>query len=365
MGKRMPIYGWGAPLGGLIALIFGQRDAALMLVAGWMAASVCTFSAFDALRRAAAGAMSDEKLGRMARSALLTLIPAAVLLGFAEISRDTKMILAAALVLTIPRCAQAILEAKGDRVSLILTDVLTAIAVSAALLSASTARERGIACILAAALPALLSLAFILPVLINGWKLSGAFFREIPLALLRNLPWPLLASGIAWMATGGALTRDRAEMAAGFLIGCLILELTRPMFRRRDGEGMGQRLSVAMAALLASAGGFLLAETVQGGFSMAWDALILILPALGCSLWVYGPAHWETILAGGLLILPPAGVALAGFLGRQVPEHLILPGCCALALAVCCLMASDWGRLHRQIRANRMRRRARKRAARR
>lgn len=361
MGKRMQIYGWGAPLGGLVALIFGGWDAALMLIAGWLAAGICTFSGFDALRRAAAGAMSDEKLGRMARSALLTLLPAAVLLGLAPLEQNAKHILGAALILMIPRCAQAILEAKGDRVSLTLTDVLTAIAVGAALLGGSTARERELACLLAAALPALLSLAFTLPVWAKGWKLSGAPFREIPLALLRNLPWPILSAAIAGLYTGGTFVCQERGLAAGFIVGCLILELTRPMFRRQDREGMGQCLGVALAALAFTAAGWGFGAARRDS-TLAVDALILILPALGGSLWVYGPARWEKILAGGLLILPPAGLAAARFLNRSLPEDAILPGTCALALIVCILMASDWGLLFRRVRAQRMRRKAQRRA---
>lgn len=361
MGKRTQIYGWGAPLGGLIALFFGQRDAALMLISGYLAAGICTFAGFDALRRAVAGAMSDEKLGKMARSSLLTLIPAAVALRIAQIPLDTKFILSASLILMIPRCAQAILEAKGDRVSLILTDVLTAIAMSAALLGSSTAREQGLGCIWAAILPALLSLAFALPILARGWKLSGAFFREIPLALLRNLPWPILAAGIAWLYTDGTLVCEETGLAAGFLAGCLILELTRPLFRYRNREGMGQRLGIALAALILSTAGWIFGALLENP-TLAKDALMLILPALGCSLWVYGSAHWETILAGALLILYPFGIALAGYLGRNLPENLILPGCLGLSLAICILMASDWAMLFRRARANRMRKQARRRA---
>lgn len=354
MGKKLPVCGWGAPLGALIAMVFGQTEGTMLFMIGWLAAELCTLFAFDALRRAAATAISDEKLGRMMRSALLTLIPAAAFFWGFEKFRDVRMMLMAALIAMLLRCAQAILEAKGDRVSLILTDVLLAIGLSAALLGAPGPRERNFGCLLAAGLPALLALLFILPVWAKGWKLSGAFFKEIPLAMLRNLPWMLLVAGLMDKAPSEGLM-------LGFVAGCLIMELTRPIFRRRENEGMGQRLGVALAALIAAAIGILAVQCLPDEFLRAWAALPMVFAALGCALLVYGPTQWRVILAGAMLILVPAGVAAAEWMGLKWTPLLTEAAYGLAAILVCGLMIPDIALLHRQIRANQLRKQAHRR----
>lgn len=353
----MRIYGWGTPLAGIIASICGQTQAALALTGSWILVNLASLCAPDALRRSAASAMSDAKIGRLYFTSLMML---ALLLpvGFfwLHLEEFAASMLLSGVVLTAVRCGQEVMEARNDFLSSTLIDILTAIGLSAALLMAGARPEPANGCLIVSLLLEVLSLIFTLPTLFKGFRPSWTYFKELPLAFLRNLIWPICAGAIGYCIANGTYAELPRGLTLGFVAGCLTMELTRTTFRRTPSEDSSFKIGVSLTVFAISIANFALNAPKFENIAL------MMLAALGCGLYAYGSLHWTSLLPGLLLIALPNLWIMRERIGYELPEKFFLDGALALSIAILILTGNEFGLLWRKNRAKRLRRRAQKRS---
>lgn len=346
MGKRRIPFGWGVPLGCAVAMLVDSMADGVLLLWAWLGCGLITLCAPDTLRRASGRAMNDEMLGAMLRSAAVMLLPALVVGVWLE---QFRMFIGAGLLLVWVNVNQSLMEARRDTLSLFLLDVLSTIAIVAALIVFPDLN--GQSCLIASAGLAVLAAAFGFLPMRGKWKLSGEYFREIPLSVLRNLVWPVVGIGICWMDRVTYSFWEDSMMAKGFALGCVVMEVCRPMFRFSPMEGSKMRRMIPIAAMMV----FMACFGLGLGFSCPHvdDIWVMMLPAMGCALCVFGPAQVRTFLAGILLILPGMRFLWTSFDAQMMYYGFM---CITVILIAILITIPDWRMAVRLNRAKRMRR---------
>lgn len=375
MRKRVfePV-GVGVALGALIAALLGQRHNAVRLIFALILLAPFTLGAPEALRRAAGRLTSRSEVDFN----IATAIPVTVLFGhfvlpyfapllvqnLGQIQRffpvydftvdEIRDWLDAAVMLTLARCACVYFSSKGDRLSFFLTELLSGGAILTAMLLSLNTPDAAKYCMYASVIPVVASF-FVFPRRSRDSDektppLRRAFqwLRDVPIALLRLLLFPLLAAAGTWLC---GLVPASASIPPFFpeglslpvLIGFALCELPRSPFRR-DGEGFpGWTALAALIVALAAAGYSLFAAPTTHAVVdvplyqklVAAKAELMVLLAMAAGLILYAKPNVRSILTIALLLLgafsPIASPILAGALNHST---LLWGALAALAAAL-------------------------------
>ena len=356
------LYGFGVPLAGLIAVIFGQAPAAFSMVIAYLLISTLTLGAPDAFRCAAGKLMSTKKvMGSLIFAiALVVIVFFGGMLALAEIPslpidvESAFFYMLAGCAFTAVRCLEELFASQGDPTSARMTCLITVITLSAALLiPGETAIYCGLAGLGWLLVGSCLAMDFTkkeMP------QLNGAIFREIPFALLRTLLYPAIFFGTVWL-----LKLDSADPAliCGFFAGLILIELAKSPVRRAKDESAGLKIGVSVGVLVIGLAIFALSCFWYGAQLPLGVAAVLLAGA--CALVMYAPLDWESLLAA-MALLASAGLISIGITPDvcSFPQEILIGP--AIGILLCLLMAKQWALLLRKARANRIRRRAMKRS---
>ncbi|MGN0803061.1 MAG: hypothetical protein ACI4MF_10745 [Candidatus Faecivicinus sp.] len=375
---QLRILGLGGPLAALLAAALGQSGAAMKLMCAAIAVRACSLGAPEALGRSISRLISERKvagtlllaLGLVGIAAGAGIFFAPVLagaLGGALGAAEVAHWIGAGAILAAVKCLEERFAGQGDAASAALTDALTGIAMAMCLLSAGDDPSRARACCWAGGAVLALSGLILLVFRRREWPAgSAALFRDLPVGLLRVLLYPALCLLAAeWRC--GAPAGESAVLAAGFFAGLAVMELGRSTFRRSHFEAGGFKRWMAAGMLAISAGMAAVPLLAEAGMALAlsWGELAaaagLVLLAGGCAMALYGPADWNGI-AGAAVLFVAAAVSFAGAVPEMGGYPAGLLAGPAAGAVLCLLMIPEWCDLRRRVHANRMRRRARRRA---
>ena len=225
MRKRVfePV-GVGVALGALIAAFLGQRHNAVRLIFALILLAPFTLGAPEALRRTAGRLPScGEVYANFAATIIVTGISGILILSYfapvlvqniTQIQRffpvydftltEIKSWLAAAMLLTVTRCASAYFSAVRNRLSFLMTELLSGGAILTAMLLSLNTPDAAEYCAYASFLSMLVSCRVLARDPEPGTKLSSLrrafqWLRDVPIALLRLLLFPLLAAAGTWL----------------------------------------------------------------------------------------------------------------------------------------------------------------------
>ena len=375
MRKRVfePV-GVGVALGALIAAFLGQRLNAVRLIFALILLAPFTLGAPEALRHAAGRLPSrGEVYANFAATIIVTGISGILILSYfapvlvqniTQIQRffpvydftltEIKSWLAAAMLLTVTRCASAYFSAVRNRLSFFMTELLSGSAILTAMLLSLNTPDAAKYCMYASVIPMIASFfAFFRRSPDSDEKkvpLRRGFqwLRDVPIALLRLLLFPLLAAAGTWLC---GLVPASASIPPFFpeglslpvLIGFALCELPRSPFRR-DGEGFAgwTALAALIVALAATGYSLFAAPTTHAVVDVplyqklvAAKAELMVLLAMAAGLILYGKPNVRSILTIALLFLgafsPIASPILAGALNHST---LLWGALAALAAAL-------------------------------
>lgn len=374
MRKRVfePV-GVGVALGALIAALLGQRHNAVRLIFALILLAPFTLGAPEALRRAAGRLPSrGDVFANFAATMIVTGISGILILSYfapvlvhniSQIQRffpvydftltEIKSWLAAAMLLTVTRCASAYFSAVRNRLSFLITELLSGGAILTAMLLSLNTPDAAEYCTYASFLSMLVSCRVLARDPEPGTKLSSLrrafqWLRDVPIALLRLLLFPLLAAAGTWLC---GLVPASASIPPFFpeglslpvLIGFALCELPRSPFRR-DGEGFaGWTALAALIVALVAAGYSLFAPATTHAVVdvplyqklVAAKAELMVLLAMAAGLILYAKPNVRSILTIALLLFgafsPIASPILAGALNHST---LLWGALAALAAAL-------------------------------
>lgn len=357
-------FGFAVPLACLSAMLMGQIDGPIMMIALYMFLTACSLNAPDAFSRAAAGQMSTKKvMGSLIAALILTIIPTLVIFfTIGEADPMQLIVIVPVALLVISRCFEELFASQNDSGSAAITTVLTATFLGGALClvgdhsfgdpeSSAELLATGVA----AAVSGSIALGFSRKVLpIPGF----AILKHAPAALARLLLYPALCIGLlalnARFGLGGDITR--APICCG-LIGLIFLELTKTTFRRGKYESTGLKTGAALTMLCATCGLIGLSPLFNTPSTALCQAIILAAGA--AAMLLYAPFDWESITAT-LVMLAASALSVITF----TPEYCsfpyeILVGPIA-GLILCGVMFRQWQDLARRSKANQIRKKAMK-----
>lgn len=345
--SSLRLFGVGVPLAGITAVACGHSEAALAVFT-YLLISVASLGAADAFRCAAGKQLSTRKvMGSLILALLLVALGTA---GAIYALPDAMLMILCGGLLAAVRCTEELFASQGDLTSARVTDALSFIALSAALLIPG---DTPLYCCIAAG-----GTLIVGGTIAAGFsrrelpQLNGAIFREIPFALLRTVLYPALFLDAVWM-----LKLDASDPAilCGFFAGLMLIELAKTAARRGKEESAGLKIGVSVGILLISLAVFALGCYWYGAdLPMGVAALLL---AAACALVMYAPVDWETIAAIVVMIAAVAltVIGISPDSGSFPLEIFIGP---AAGIVLCLLMVRQWAQLFRQSRANRIRKRA-------
>lgn len=393
--------GAGAAAGLLAAGLLGQRHAAAQLTLVMILLGVTSLGAPEAFRKCVGRLTARRQVranGWMA--ALLTAVGAGVLwLAAPWLTGNLQLfehvfpiydwtlaelrwwiVTAAGLALT--RCMTVAFDAAEDGLSAALAELLSGLAAGGSLVMFRNTASAPMACGTAS-----LGLAGVVGAV--GWLLRRrdgdgraparalCLFRDVPAALLRVMLYPAVFGAgfcLAGRAAGNVVTASLMSrgMSVPLLMGMLATELMRSAYRRDARESAPLAAAVTLAALAMAAGlaGYcwLLPETatpIDLRVVDRWVALKLmmeLLLAAACGLGLYAARSWRTAAMVALTalaaLLPVGGLVAAGVSTRTVRLAALAAAGLSAAAAACA--EPDWRALHRQWRAARIRKRARR-----
>ena len=367
--KRTTLGAFGVPAGLLAAALGGAGNAAIALACGiaWMTA--WSLAAHDALARALGRLTRPD---RAAGAALCALAMAAaggaagLFAGCAIAARLPICLpqgggiaewLAAALCAQFYRVAWAASGARRRPWSLRALDIAVGAGVAAALYNGSAT-----AAALAAAVGAVALFAWTAAAK-SGVARSAVPLREVPAALLRELPYPLLCAAIVGFLTSWTFSVDGASIQAAVLAGWLALELGRTAYRRDDRADLPLRLAAGAWALAAAAAALACAQLEWHAADVQAIAAMLML-ASGCALCRDAAVAPRTVAAAILLFLAALLAALPGIPALPRPASLppLLLAASPLLFALAALVLLFAG-VPRALRARRARKAMRRKAA--
>ena len=391
--------GAGAAAGLVTAGLFGQRHAAARLALVMILLSATSLGAPEALRRCIGRLTARRQVranGWMA--ALLTLVGAGLLwLAAPWLAENIQLFehvfpvyswtltelrwwIAAAAALALTRCMTVTFDAAGDGLSVLLTELLSGLAVGGSLLMFRNTSHAPMACGIA-------SLGLMAVVGMVGLSIrqrDGAahppmralcLLRDVPAALVRELVYPAAFAAGFYLAdhvSGNILLAAVMPqgMSIPLLMGMLAMELMRSAHRRdaRESAPLAALVTLAAAMLAFCLAGYiwLLPETatpVDLHVMDRWVALKLamqMLLAASCGLGLYVAKSWRTaamvVLTALAALMPVGWLVMAGLSTRTV--RLAVTATAGMSVLAATLAATDWAMLHRQWRAARIRRRA-------
>ena len=375
MRKRVfePV-GIGVALAALIAAFLGQRHNALRLIFALVVMAPFTLGAPEALRRTAGRLTSRLEVDfNMVTALAVTFIFGKFILpdfapllvqNLGQIQRffpvheftadEIRHWLTAAALLTFTRCACVYFSSEGDRLSFFLTELLSGGAILTAMLLSLNTPDAAKYCKNASVIPTVASCIVIDRRTPNSdEKLVSLrrifqWLRDVPIALLRLLLFPLLAA--AGMQLCGRIPSSSsipalfpAGMSLPVLIGYALCELPRSPFRR-DGEGFAGWTALAATVVALAAAGYSLfaAPTTHAVVDVplyqkliAAKVELMVLLAMATGLILYAKPNVRSILTIALLLLgafsPIASPILAGALNHST---LLWGALAALAAAL-------------------------------
>jgi len=344
------LFGIGVPMAGIAAAVCGRTT---MPVFAYLIVMVASLGAADAFRRAAGRLMSTRKV--MGALIVAVLMIAAATAGLTYALPDAMLVLIAGGLFAAVRCTEELFASQGDLTSATLTDVLSFIALSAALLIPGNT-------------PLYCCIAGAGALIVGGTIAAGFSRRELPqinAAILREVPAALIGTALypgALFAAGWLLLdvnfADPA-LICGFFAGMILLELAKSAVRRSKFESSGLKIGVSVGILLIS-----LAAVGVGCFWYQAElpmGVAAVLLAGACAMILYAPLDWESIIAAIIMLAAAALIAIG-----ITPEHCSFPQEIfigpAAGIALCVLMIRQWMQLARQARASRIRKRAMKRS---
>lgn len=360
MGRKWNIpRGWGLPLGALIAAALGHAEAPAQLLVAHCGMSVATLGLPDALRQGCAELISKRRVlgSALIAIALSALLSAAALLSLGyrlfEPLSETYMWIAIAGVAVCARCAGELFAA--DRKMWLAQAIEIALCAATLFWTAWGVRDRAIASdapVYAAGGLAAVAAASIPGVIGGRPQADFRFMKHIPAALVRVMLFPAMAVTLILLrAAFGLMTTAPLEIVA-IAAGMLVMELGRSTFRRSREESAGFLVSMtALGAVFGIVGALTSLIPAAAVHSALTETPWMLVLSAGCGLALYANGGLRTVLAILLLMLAPFLPALWSFMPAVKA---------ALTIAAALLMIPEWKDLLRGMRANRIRRKARR-----